>query len=203
MKVIAIGRNYIEHAQELNNPVPEKPVIFLKPDTALLKNNRDFYYPDFSRNIHYEAEIVLGICKEGKHISSKFAHTYYDTIGLGIDFTARDIQQEHKEKSLPWELAKAFDGSAPVSELLPKTTFTDVYNIPFSLVKNGEIVQAGNTKDLVFSFEEILVFVSQYITLRKGDLLFTGTPAGVGPIAVGDYLEGYIGTQRMLHFKVK
>lgn len=203
MKIIAIGRNYTEHARELNNPVPKQPVIFLKPDTALLKNNRDFYYPDFSTDIHHEVEIVLGICKEGKHINPKFAHTYYDTVGLGIDFTARDIQQEHKEKSLPWELAKAFDGSAPISELLPKDTFADIYDIPFSLTKNGETVQSGNTRDLVFSFEEILVFVSQYITLRRGDLLFTGTPAGVGPVAIGDYLEGYIGTQRMLHFKVK
>lgn len=203
MKIIAIGRNYTEHARELNNPVPEQPVIFLKPDTAVLRNNRDFYYPDFSQDIHHEVEIVLGICKEGKHINPKFAHTYYDTIGLGIDLTARDIQREHKEKSLPWELAKAFDGSAPVSELLPKDSFRDIYNISFSLTKNGETVQTGNTKDLIFSFEEILVFVSRYITLRKGDLIFTGTPAGVGPIAIGDYVEGYIGTQRMLHFQVK
>lgn len=203
MKVIAIGRNYAEHARELHNPVPEKPVIFLKPDTAVLKDNRDFYYPDFSQNIHYEVEIVLGICKEGKHINRKFAHTYYDTIGLGVDFTARDIQQQHKEKSLPWELAKAFDGSAPVSSLLPKETFRDVYDIPFRLTKNGQTVQEGNTKDLIFSFEDILVFVSQYITLRKGDLIFTGTPAGVGPVAVGDQLEGFIGDLRMLHFHVK
>ena len=202
MKIIAIGRNYTEHAHELHNPVPEKPVIFLKPDTALLKN-RDFYYPDFSQNIHHEIEIVLGICKEGKHISRKFAHTYYDAIGLGIDFTARDIQQQHKEQSLPWELAKAFDGSAPVSTLLPKDTFDDPYAIDFSLTKNGEVVQRGNTKDLIFSFEDILVFVSQYITLRKGDLIFTGTPAGVGSGAVGDYQEGFIGEQRMLHLHVK
>src|SRR5690606_36829259 len=148
MKIMAIGRNYSEHARELNNPVPEKPVIFLKPDTALLKQNRDFYYPDFSQNIPHEIEIVLGICKVGRHISRKFAHTYYDSIGLGIDFTARDIQQQHKEKALPWELAKAFDGSAPVSQLLPKDTFSDVYDIPFRLAKNGTTVQEGNTKDL-------------------------------------------------------
>ena len=203
MKIIAIGRNYTEHAHELNNPVPEKPVIFLKPDTAILKQNRDFYYPDFSHDIHHEIEIVLGICKEGKHINPKFADTYYDSIGLGIDFTARDIQQQHKEKGLPWELAKAFDGSAPVSEMLPKETFTNVYDIPFRLDKNGITVQEGNTKNLLFRFEEILVFVSQYITLRKGDLIFTGTPAGVGPIATGDYLEGFIGHERMLHFHVK
>ncbi|MFC3198825.1 fumarylacetoacetate hydrolase family protein [Parapedobacter deserti] len=203
MKVIAIGRNYAAHAKELHNPVPEKPVIFLKPDTAVVKDNRDFYHPDFSSNIHHEVEVVLRICKEGKHIGSKFAHTYYDAIGLGIDFTARDIQQLHKEKSLPWELAKAFDGSAPVSELLPKETFNDLYNLPFWLDKNGETVQAGNTKDLLFSFEDILIFVSQYITLRKGDLVFTGTPAGVGPVAIGDYLEGFIGDRRMFNFHVK
>ena len=203
MKIIAIGRNYTEHAHELNNPVPEKPVIFLKPDTAVLKQDRDFYYPEFSQDIHHEVEIVLGICKEGKHINPKFAHTYYDSIGIGIDFTARDIQQQHKEKGLPWELAKAFDGSAPVSQLLPKDTFADVCNIPFRLDKNGTTVQQGNTKDLLFSFHDILVFVSQYITLRKGDLIFTGTPAGVGPVAIGDYLECFIGDERMLHFHVK
>ncbi|WP_257668908.1 fumarylacetoacetate hydrolase family protein [Parapedobacter tibetensis] len=203
MKIIAIGRNYTEHAKELNNPVPEKPVIFLKPDTAILKDNRDFYYPGFSQNIHHEVEVVLRVCKEGKHIGAKFAHTYYDAIGLGIDFTARDIQQQHKEKSLPWELAKAFDGSAPVSDLLPKETFGDVYNLQFRLDINEKTVQKGYTKDLIFTFEDILVFVSQYITLRKGDLIFTGTPAGVAPVAIGDYLEGFIGDQRMFHFYVK
>lgn len=203
MKIIAIGRNYSEHARELDNPVPEQPVIFLKPDTALLKDNRDFYYPGFSTNIHHEVEVVLRICKEGRHIGPKFAHTYYDAIGLGIDFTARDIQQQHKEKSLPWELAKAFDGSAPVSQLVPKETMKDVYNMTFRLEKNGQEVQRGNTKDLLFSFEDILVFVSKYITLRKGDLVFTGTPAGVGPVSIGDYLEGFIEDQRMFHFQVK
>lgn len=203
MKIIAIGRNYTEHAKELHNPVPEQPVIFLKPDTALLKDNHDFYYPAFSENIHHEVEVILRICKEGRHIGAKFAHSYYDAVGLGIDFTARDIQQHHKEKSLPWELAKAFDGSAPVSTLYPKDTFGDLYKLAFRLEKNGATVQQGNTADLVFSFEDILVFVSQYITLRKGDLIFTGTPAGVGPVAIGDYLEGFIGDQRMFHFYVK
>src|SRR5690606_28346880 len=169
----AIGRNYTEHAKELNNPVPEQPVIFLKPDTALLKDNRDFYYPAFSQNIHHEVEVVLRICKEGKHIGAKFAHTYYDAVGLGVDFTARDVQQRHKEKSLPWELAKAFDGSAPVSEMLPKETLDDLYDLTFRLDKNGKTVQQGNTRDLLLSFEDILVFVSQHITLRKGDLIFT------------------------------
>lgn len=203
MKIIAIGRNYTEHAKELHNPVPEQPVIFLKPDTALLKDNRDFYYPAFSENIHHEVEVVLRICKEGKHIGAKFASTYYDAVGLGIDFTARDIQQRHKEKSLPWELAKAFDGSAPISTLYPKSTFGDLYTLAFRLDKNGETVQRGNTADLIFSFEDILVFVSQYITLRKGDLIFTGTPAGVGPVAIGDYLEGFIGDERVFHFHIK
>ena len=203
MKIIAIGRNYTEHAKELNNPVPEQPVIFLKPDTAILKDNRDFYYPEFSTNIHHEVEVVLRICKEGKHIGAKFAHTYYDAVGLGVDFTARDVQQRHKEKSLPWELAKAFDGSAPVSEMLPKETLGDLYNLGFRLDKNGATVQQGTTADLIFSFEDILVFVSQYITLRKGDLIFTGTPAGVGPVAIGDRLEGYIGDRQMFDFHVK
>jgi len=203
MKIIAIGRNYPDHAKELHNAVPEQPVIFLKPDTALLKDNHNFYYPAFSGNIHHEVEVVLRICKEGKHIGAKFAPTYYDAVGLGIDFTARDIQQQQKDKSLPWELAKAFDGSAPVSALYPKDTFGDLHNLGFRLDKNGVTVQRGNTAEMIFSFEDILVFVSQYITLRRGDLIFTGTPAGVGPVAIGDYLEGFIGDQRMFHFYVK
>lgn len=203
MKIIAIGRNYAEHAKELNNPVPTTPVIFMKPDTALLKENKPFYYPEFSEDVHYEAELVLKICKEGKHISEKFAANYYDEIGLGIDFTARDIQSKHKEKGLPWELAKSFDGSAPVSNFVPKTQFADMYNIGFSLNINGENRQAGNTKDLLFSFERIIAFVSQYITLKKGDLIFTGTPEGVGRVAIGDHLEGFIENNKMLDFYVK
>lgn len=203
MKVIAIGRNYTEHAKELNNPVPDKPVIFLKPDTAVTKDNKDFYYPEFSKNIHYEVEVLIRICKEGKHVNPKFASTYYDAIGLGIDFTARDIQDEQKKKGLPWELAKAFDGSAPVSDWLPKADFPDTTDIDFSLKKNGDIVQEGNTKDMIFSFEDIIVFVSQYITLRKGDIIFTGTPAGVGAIAIGDKLEGFIADKTMFKFSIK
>ncbi|MCC8408894.1 fumarylacetoacetate hydrolase family protein [Mucilaginibacter sp. UR6-1] len=203
MKIIAIGRNYAEHAKELNNPVPTTPVIFMKPDTALLKENKPFYYPEFSTDVHYEAELVLKICKEGKHISEKFAANYYDEIGLGIDFTARDIQARHKEKGLPWELAKSFDGSAPISSFLPKSQFADMYNINFSLNINGEKRQAGNTKDLLFSFERIIAFVSQYITLKKGDLIFTGTPEGVGPVAIGDHLEGFVENDKMLDFYVK
>ena len=203
MKIIAIGRNYSEHAKELNNPVPDKPVIFLKPDTALLRDNQDFYYPAFSKDIHHEIEVVLRVCKEGRHIAPKFADKYYDAGGLGVDFTARDIQQAHKEKGLPWELAKAFDGSAPVSALRPKEEMGDLRALDFKLDRNGETVQSGNTKDLLFTFEDILVFVSQYITLRKGDLIYTGTPAGVGPVAIGDRLEGFLKGEKVLDFQVK
>ena len=203
MKIIAIGRNYAEHAKELNNPVPTVPVIFMKPDTALLKDNKPFYHPDFSQDIHHEIEIVLKVCKEGKHISEKFAANYYDEIGLGIDFTARDIQSRHKEKGLPWELAKAFDGSAPISNFIHKSEFKGVYNINFRLDINGETKQSGNTNMLLFSFEQIIAFLSQYITLKKGDLIFTGTPAGVGKVNVGDHLEGYIEDNKLLDFSVK
>ncbi|QNL49437.1 fumarylacetoacetate hydrolase family protein [Olivibacter sp. SDN3] len=203
MKIIAIGRNYAAHAKELENPVPENPVIFLKPDTALLKDNRDFYIPAFSNDVHYEIEIVIRICKEGKHVQPKFASTYYDAIGLGIDFTARDIQTQHKQKGLPWELAKAFDQSAPISTLYPKEKYADLHDINFSLYKNQALVQEGNTKDMLFSFEAIITFVSKYITLRKGDLIYTGTPSGVGSIAIGDHLEGYIADTKLLDFHIK
>lgn len=204
MKIIAIGRNYAEHAKELNNPVPTtQPVIFMKPDTALLKDNKPFYHPEFSNDIHYETEIVLKICKEGKHISEKFAGNYFKEIGLGIDFTARDIQTKHKEKGLPWELAKAFDNSAPVSRFIPKENFKDLYNINFSLELNGKTVQEGNTKDLLFSFERIISFVSMYITLKTGDLIFTGTPAGVGKIAIDDHLAGYLEGDKLLDFYIR
>jgi len=203
MKIIAIGRNYAEHAKELNNPVPTVPVIFMKPDTALLKDNKPFYHPEFSQDVHHEIELVLKVCKEGKHISEKFAANYYDEIGLGVDFTARDIQSRHKEKGLPWELAKAFDGSAPISSFLPKADFKDLYNINFKLDINGETKQSGNTNMLLFSFESIIAFVSQYITLKKGDLIFTGTPAGVGKVNVGDHLQGYIEDNKLLDFYVK
>ncbi|WP_231463249.1 fumarylacetoacetate hydrolase family protein [Pedobacter sp. Leaf132] len=203
MKVIAIGRNYAEHAKELNNPVPTTPVIFLKPDTAVLKDNKPFYHPDFSDDVHYELEIVLKVCKEGKHIAEKFASTYYDEIGLGIDFTARDIQSKHKEKGLPWELAKAFDNSAPVSIFLPKTDYEDLYNLNFELQLNGVTKQKGCTKDLLFSFEKIISFVSQYITLKKGDLIFTGTPQGVGKVNKGDKLEAWLEGKQLLNFEVK
>lgn len=203
MKIIAIGRNYIDHAKELNNPVPESPVIFLKPDTAILKDNKDFYYPEFSQDIHYECELVFRVCNEGKHVSPKFAHKYYDAIGLGIDFTARDIQSKHKEKGLPWELAKAFDHSAVISPLIPKEEFSDLNNIQFSLKKNQEIVQEGNSKDMIFDIDSLIVYITKFITIRKGDLIYTGTPAGVGPIQIGDKLEGYLENKLMFSTHIK
>ena len=203
MKIIAVGRNYIDHAKELNNPVPEKPVIFLKPDTAVLKDNKDFYYPEFSKDVHYEVELVLRVCNEGKHVSKKFAHKYYDAIGLGIDFTARDLQSELKAKGLPWELAKAFDHSAVVGELIAKEQISDLQNLNFSLQRNGEMVQEGNSKDMIFDFDSLITFVSQYITLRKGDLIYTGTPAGVGSVKIGDKLEGFLEEKSMFTCQIK
>lgn len=203
MKIIAIGRNYAEHAKELNNPVPSVPVIFMKPDTALLKDNKPFYHPDFSQDVHHEIEIVLKISKEGKNISEKFASGYFDEIGLGIDFTARDIQARHKEKGLPWELAKAFDNSAPISNFVPKAKFADLYDLNFKLDINSQPRQVGSTKDLLFSFEKIIAFVSGYITLKKGDLIFTGTPPGVSKVSIGDHLEGYLEGEKMLDFYIK
>ncbi len=203
MKIIAIGRNYAAHAKELNNAVPTKPIIFLKPDTAVLKDNKPFYIPNFSLDIHYELEVVLKICKEGKHIAEKFASNYYDEIGLGIDFTARDIQTQHKEKGLPWELAKAFDNSAAVSKFLPKSDFKNLYQLQFELQINKETRQNGNTSNLLFSFENIISFVSQYITLKKGDLIFTGTPEGVGAVKTGDHLEAWLEGNQLLNFNIK
>ncbi len=203
MKIIAIGRNYAEHAKELNNPVPAVPVIFMKPDTAVLKDNKPFYHPEFSTDIHHEIELVLKVSKEGKHIAQKFASAYFDEIGLGIDFTARDIQQKHKEKGLPWELAKSFDNSAPISKFIPKSEFKDLNNLNLRLDLNDNTVQEGNTKDLLFSFEYIITFVSQYITLKKGDLIFTGTPKGVGKVNIGDHLCGYLEDQKLLDFYIR
>ncbi|MBY0543229.1 MAG: fumarylacetoacetate hydrolase family protein [Sphingobacteriaceae bacterium] len=203
MKIIAIGRNYSAHAKELNNEVPTKPIIFLKPDTAVLKDNKPFYLPDFSSDIHYELEVVLKICKVGKHIAEKFAANYYDEIGLGIDFTARDIQAEHKAKGLPWELAKAFDHSAVVSDFLPKSDFANMNDLHFELQVNKETRQKGHTANLLFSFDSIIAFVSQYITLKKGDLIFTGTPEGVGQVKQGDQLEAWLEGKQLINFGVK
>jgi 2-keto-4-pentenoate hydratase/2-oxohepta-3-ene-1,7-dioic acid hydratase in catechol pathway len=203
MKIIAIGRNYAEHAKELNNPVPTVPVIFMKPDTAILKDNKPFYHPEFSSDIHHEIELVLKISKEGKHIAEKFAGNYFEEIGLGIDFTARDIQQKHKEKGLPWELAKAFDHSAPISKFIPKSNFKDLNQLNIRLDLNGKTVQNGNTSDLLFSYEYIISFVSKYFTLKKGDLIFTGTPQGVGKINIGDHLAGYLEDEKLLDFDIR
>lgn len=203
MKIFCVGRNYSEHARELGNAVPENPVIFCKPDTALIKNGEDFYLPYFSEDVHHEVELVIRINKMGKKIQEKFARNYFSEIGLGIDFTARDLQSKLKEKGLPWELAKAFDGSAPLGDFMPITKDTDLSNLQFSLLKNGVTVQTGHTAQMIFSFEQIVSFVSQYFTLKVGDLIYTGTPAGVGPVAIGDYLEGFMGTQRMLSCHVK
>ncbi|WP_143960788.1 fumarylacetoacetate hydrolase family protein [Litoribacter populi] len=203
MKVIAIGRNYTEHIAELENERPSEPVVFLKPDTAVLKNNMPFYHPDFSSNIHHEVELVLKINKEGKYIKKEFAHRYFDEIGIGIDFTARDLQQKCKDKGLPWEIAKAFNGSAPIGEFLPVSEFKDFSDINFHLDINGEERQKGNTKLMLFDFATIIEYVSQFFTLKKGDLIFTGTPAGVGKISIGDRLEAYIEDKKLLDFEIK
>jgi len=203
MKIICVGRNYSEHAKELNNPVNEQPVIFLKPETAQLQRRQPFFLPDFSNEIHHEAEIVIKICRLGKNISEKFAHKYYDEVSIGIDFTARDLQSSLKAKGLPWELAKAFDSSAPVGEFIPKSDLDSTTAIPFSLNKNGVTVQSGNTSDMIFSIDFVISFVSQYFTLKKGDLIFTGTPKGVGPVSKGDILEGFIGEKQLLTVKVR
>ena len=202
MKIIAIGRNYAAHIQELNNERPSEPVIFLKPDTAVLRNNAPFYYPDFSNDIHFEVEILLKIDREGKYIDQKFAHKYYNEIGIGIDFTARDIQAKCKEKGLPWDKAKGFNGSAPISRFLPKADF-DLTRLDFSLRQNGQIKQQGNTSLMLWNFDEIVSYVSQFFTLKKGDVIFSGTPAGVGPIVVGDLLEAYIQTEKLLEVEIK
>ena len=203
MKIFAIGRNYVEHIKELNNERPDDPVIFTKPDTALVRNNQPFYYPEFSSDIHYEVELVLRICKMGKNIHEKFAHKYFDAIGLGIDFTARDLQSKAKEKGLPWALAKGFDGSAPVSEFLPIDYFQDINNINFSLKIDGEVKQQGNSSLMLFTYNKIISYISKFVTLRSSDLIFTGTPKGVGSIKIGNKLEGYIENTKLLDIEIK
>lgn len=203
MKIIAIGRNYADHAKELNNPISENPVLFLKPDTAVLRNNKPFYHPKFSNEVHHELEVVLKVCKEGKFIAEKFAHKYYEEIGLGIDFTARDLQAQQKAKGLPWEIAKAFDNSAPISGFIAKTEFEDLNNIEFRLLINEELRQTGNTSQMLHSFDKIISYASQYFTLKKGDLIFTGTPAGVSKINIGDRLKGYLQDRELLNFEIK
>jgi 2-keto-4-pentenoate hydratase/2-oxohepta-3-ene-1,7-dioic acid hydratase in catechol pathway len=202
MKIICIGRNYSEHAREMKTEVPTEPVFFLKPDTALLKENA-FYYPDFTKDLHHELELVIRICKNGKFIEEKFASQYYQEIGLGIDFTARDIQAKCKEKGLPWEKAKAFDCSAPIGRFVDKSQFKDLHDIDFSLKIDGALRQNGNSRNMIFSFEQIIAYVSRYITLKTGDLIFTGTPEGVGPVKVGMHLEGFIGDESFLSLNIK
>jgi 2-keto-4-pentenoate hydratase/2-oxohepta-3-ene-1,7-dioic acid hydratase in catechol pathway len=192
MKIICIGRNYAEHVKELNNNRPDSPVIFLKPDTSIILKNQPFFIPDFSSEINYEVEIILKICKLGKHIENKYAHKYFNQIGLGIDFTARDTQNELKSNGLPWEKAKAFDGSALVGSWFDKTKFKDLRNLNFSLNKNGKSVQIGNTSQMMWNFDELISEISKYFTLKIGDIIFTGTPSGVGKVNKGDNLEGFI-----------
>ncbi len=202
MKVFGIGRNYAAHIEELNNERPGQPVVFLKPDTAIIKNAEPFYFPKFTNNIHHEVEVVLKISKMGKHIEEKFAHKYYNEIALGIDFTARDLQQTAKEKRLPWTIAKGFDGSAPISKFVPKNDF-DLNNLNFELKINNESRQIGNTSMMLFSFDYIISYLSQFFTLKVGDIIFTGTPKGVGPIKVGDQIAGYLEHEQLLSVEVK
>ncbi|PTN09947.1 fumarylacetoacetate hydrolase family protein [Mangrovibacterium marinum] len=204
MKIICIGRNYADHARELNNDVPDEPVIFMKPDSALLRNNDPFYIPAFSSDVHYECELVVRINRLGKNIEPRFASRYYDEIGLGIDFTARDLQAQLKAKGLPWEKAKAFDRSAVIgNDFISKTELPDVGHIQFELKKNGEVVQNGDTAQMLFHIDELISQVSNYFTLKIGDLIYTGTPAGVGPVAIGDRLEGLLEGRKMFDFEVK
>ncbi len=203
MKIIAIGRNYINHAKELNNPVPKEPIFFLMPDSALLRSNRPFFYPDFSNDIHYEVEIIVKISRLGKNVASKFAHRYYNEIGIGIDFTARDLQQKCKEKGLPWEIAKSFDGAAAISDFVSLEKTGDIDNINFRLELNGKEVQKGNTGDMIFKVDSLIEHVSQYMTIKIGDYMYTGTPSGVGPIKIGDRLVAYIEDEKMMDFIIK
>lgn len=203
MKIICIGRNYAEHAKELNNDVPSQPVIFMKPKNAILLPGKPFYYPEFSDNVQYECELVVKICKNGRYVNAKFADKYYNEVTVGIDFTARDLQQELKSKGLPWELAKAFDGSAAVGQFVPITPDISFNDLPFELIKNGERVQTGKASDMIFNINQIIEFVSQYITVNIGDLIFTGTPAGVGPVDVYDTLEGYLAGEKLLHVDIQ
>ena len=203
MKIICIGRNYAKHIEELANEKPKNPVIFLKPDSAILAKNQPFFIPPFSDEIHYEVEILVKINKVGKYIDEKFAHKYYDEIGLGIDFTARDVQANCKEKGLPWEKAKAFDGSAVIGKFVAKESLNDLNNLNFTLQKNNEVVQNGNTEAMLWKIDELIAFVSKYFTLKKGDVIFTGTPAGVGKVKENDVLIGEIENQEFFSVKIK
>lgn len=203
MKIFCVGRNYTEHAKELNNAIPDEPVIFMKPKNALLQSHTPFYYPEFTNELHYECEIVLRVCKNGKYIQDRHAGKYYDAITAGIDFTARDLQNELKSKGLPWERAKAWDNSAVIGNWIPVTELKNRNEINFSLQKNKEQVQKGNTRDMIFAFDEIVSFISNYFSINIGDLIFTGTPAGVGEAVVGDVLEGFVDEKNLFSVEVK
>jgi 2-keto-4-pentenoate hydratase/2-oxohepta-3-ene-1,7-dioic acid hydratase in catechol pathway len=203
MKILCIGRNYEEHARELKNPLPAEPVVFSKPDSALLRNNQPFFIPDFANEFHHEVEILVRINRLGKNIAPEFANRYYDEIGLGIDFTARDLQDDLRKKGLPWEKCKAFDGSAVISEFVSKEKFANIHALNFHLDMNGETRQRGNTSDMIFSIDKIIAHVSTYFTLKIGDIIYTGTPAGVGPVHIGDRLTGYIEDEQFFDFWVK
>lgn len=204
MKIICIGRNYSEHVRELNNELPDEPVIFMKPDSALLRNNEPFYIPDFSEDVHYECELIVRINRLGKNIEPRFANRYFDEVGLGVDFTARDLQNQLKDKGLPWEKAKAFDRSAVISSsFVAKEELPDLNSIKFQLKKNGELVQRGDSAYMLFAIDELISQVSKYFTLKIGDLIYTGTPAGVGPVAIGDRLEGFLEGKKLFDFEVK
>ncbi|HCE58739.1 MAG TPA: 2-hydroxyhepta-2,4-diene-1,7-dioate isomerase [Prolixibacteraceae bacterium] len=204
MKIICIGRNYVAHAKELNNEVPDEPVFFMKPDSSLLRNNDPFYIPDWTNDVHHEIELVLKINRIGKNIEKRFAHRYFDEIGLGVDFTARDVQQKLKEKGLPWEKAKAFDQAAVLGNtFIKKEELNDAANIQFKLNINGNLVQYGNSNLMIFSFDDIISHISKYVTLKIGDLIYTGTPAGVGPVKIGDRLVGFLEEKILLDFEIK
>lgn len=203
MKVICVGRNYREHAKELNNPIPSKPLIFFKPDTAVLRSNKDFYYPEFTKDLHFECEMVIRISREGKFIQPKHVASYIDGIGVGIDLTARDIQSEAKQKGWPWTLAKGFNDAAPVSDFLPPERFPNLQDLRFRCHINGEPRQEGYTGDMIFSVETLITYITQFITIKKGDLIFTGTPKGVGPLSVGDHIEAWLEDEKLMDFHVK
>ena len=203
MKLICIGRNYAQHISELKNEKPKEPVTFLRPDTAILLKKQPFFIPDFSNEVHHEVEVLVKINRVGKHIDSKFAHKYYDQIGLGIDFTARDLQKNLKEKGLPWEKAKAFDGSAVVGKWVSKSNFENLNDLSFSLHKNNQIVQSSSTQDMLWNIDDIIAYVSQFFTLKIGDIIFTGTPSGVSSVKPDDSLKGFIGEEEFFSIKVK
>ena len=203
MKIICVGRNYTDHIKELENNKPKEPVLFLKPDSSIILNNKPFFIPDFSQNIHYELELIIKISRLGKHIQEKFSHKYYNFIGLGIDFTARDLQYDLKSKGLPWEKSKAFDGSCFISKWINKSEFNDVNNLNFKLNKNGKTVQKTNSKLMLWKIDELISYISTFFTLKIGDVIFTGTPAGVGKVSIGDNLEGFVEDNKIFNLNIK